>query len=85
MVQKQSSACGELRIFVIPNASKNKLRQQADCTLRALVSAKATGNRANKALLELVAKWAGVPNEAVSIVSGFRSQWKTVLITPEEE
>lgn len=73
-----------LRIFVVPNASKNKLAQQADGTLRALVSAKAVGNRANKALLVLVAKWAGVPEDTVSIVAGFRSRWKTVLIAPKE-
>jgi uncharacterized protein YggU (UPF0235/DUF167 family) len=84
MAQKQPPACGELRVFVIPNASKNKLTQQADGTWRALVSAKAAGNRANKALLALVAKWAGLPEDSVSIVAGFRSRWKTVLIAPKE-
>lgn len=73
------------RIFVVPGAAKNKIKQQSDGTLRATVSAEAAGNRANEALIRLVAKWAGVSEKLVSIVAGFRSRWKTVLIDSKED
>lgn len=76
--------CGGFRVFVVPGAARNRLKQQPDGSLRATVSAKASGNRANEALLELVAKWAGVPKESVSIIAGFHRRWKTIMITPQE-
>jgi len=70
----------EYAAFVVPGASKSKVSQQPDGTLRILTSAPASGNRANKAVIELVAKWAGVFPESVSIVSGFRGRRKRIRV-----
>jgi uncharacterized protein YggU (UPF0235/DUF167 family) len=51
-----------------------------DGTLRAWVTEPALENRANEALVELIADAAGVPKSAVLVVRGHKSRTKTLRV-----
>lgn len=70
----------EYKAVVSPGSSKNRVKKMPDGTLRISVSAKASGNCANRAVADLVAKWAGVPRSSVSIASGRKSRRKKIRI-----
>jgi len=70
----------EIKIFVTPDAPRNRVVQLKDGSLKVSVSVPATKGQANKAVIVLLAKWADVTAEAVSIVKGHRSRRKTIQI-----
>ncbi len=58
-------------------AGYNEWRKQIGCR----VSAPATGGKANRAVIELIAETLGQPVASVSILSGTTSSHKRILVT----
>lgn len=67
-----------LAVRVQPNASRNEVVGFQGDLLRVRVTAAAKEGRANKALVELLSDWLGVPRGAVNIARGYTSRDKTV-------
>jgi uncharacterized protein (TIGR00251 family) len=70
----------ELDVRVIPRASRDELAGMRDGRLLVRVTAPPLDGRANAAVCALLAKAAGVPKGAVSVVRGERSRDKRVRI-----
>jgi len=70
----------ELDVRVIPRASRDGLAGMRDGRLLLRVSAPPVDGRANAAVCALLAKAAGVPKGAVSVVRGESSRDKRVRI-----
>ncbi len=69
-----------LSVRVQPGASKNEvIGFQAD-VLRVRVTAPPQEGRANKALVELLSDWLGVPKRSVTIIRGETSRDKVVEV-----
>ena len=69
-----------IEVRVIPRASKPGIAGTRDGALLVRLSAPPVEGAANEELIELVARAAGVPRRAVSIVSGDRGRNKRVAI-----
>ena len=69
-----------INIRVMPNAGRNEVSEEKDGSLRVRVTAPAERGRANKAAVELLAKFLGVKKSAVKIVKGEKSRDKTVEV-----
>ena len=67
-----------LAVRVHPNASRNEVVGFQGDLLRVRVTATAREGRANKALVELLSDWLGVPRSAVNIARGYTSKDKKV-------
>lgn len=70
----------ELDVRVIPRAARDELAGTRDGRLLVRVTAPPLDGRANTAVCALIAKRAGVPKGAVSVVRGDRSRDKRVRI-----
>ena len=70
----------ELDVRVIPRASRDGLAGMRDGRLLVRVSAPPLDGRANAAVCALLAKAAGVPKSAVSVVRGETSRDKRLRI-----
>ena len=68
-----------IEVHVQPKASRNRIVTR-DGTVKVYVTAAPEKNRANKAVVELVALRLGVPKSAVSIISGPRSRTKLLAV-----
>ena len=73
-----------LRVRVIPRARVNKVEELGADSLKAHLTAPAQDNKANKALIELLADYYGVKKKQVSIVRGEKSRDKIVEIRKEK-
>jgi uncharacterized protein len=74
-----------LFVRVTPGAGHNKIggikaRDDGTCLLGILVTAPPDKNKANRAVVALVAKWLGVAKSTVSIKAGHTAREKTVMI-----
>lgn len=69
-----------LEIKAKPNARQSRLEQQEDGSWRAEIKASPVDGKANKALIELVARHFGLKKSQVSIKSGAGSRLKRVQI-----
>lgn len=67
-------------VFVSTKASRSRVVQQDDGSLKVFVSSPAVDGKANKEAIKLVAKWFGVSKSNVSIRSGLRSRRKVFII-----
>ncbi len=72
-----------LNVRVIPNAKANKIEESGPDSLKARLTAPAQDNKANKALIELLADYYGTKKKQVSIVRGEKSRDKVVEIGKE--
>ncbi len=68
-----------VRLRIIPNSSKNDIMFENDI-LKIKISAQPIENKANKALIELLAKTLKIPKSNIEIVKGATSKEKTLLI-----
>ncbi len=68
-----------INIRVIPNAKENKVIP-ADNGLKVRVTAPAFGGKANKAVIEVLAKHLGVRKSDIRITRGEKSREKTIEI-----
>ena len=69
-----------LRLRVIPKASSNRIIQLSAGSFKVYVTAPAEDNKANKAVIELLAKYFKVRKSQISIIRGKRSHDKAVEI-----
>ena len=75
-----------LAVRVTPKSSLNQvtgLHAEADgaVSLAVKVTAPPDKGKANKAVVALLAKWAGLPKSALSIAAGETDRHKTILVT----
>jgi uncharacterized protein (TIGR00251 family) len=69
-----------LHVYVQPRASKNRVTGMHGSAIKICVTAPPVANKANEAVIHLVADILGVPKSSVSIKSGRQSRTKKVLI-----
>jgi uncharacterized protein (TIGR00251 family) len=74
----------EVRLRVVPRSSRNRIAGTIGDDLKVQVSAPPVEGAANEAVLELLAKVAGLPRRAASLVSGAASRTKTVRLETED-
>lgn len=67
-----------LNLKIIPNASKNEIAISDDI-VKVKITAQPVDGKANKALVEFLAKELKVPKTSISIVKGMSSKEKTLL------
>lgn len=67
-----------LNLKIIPNASKNEIAISDDI-VKVKIIAQPIDGKANKALVEFLAKELKVPKTSISIVKGISSKEKTLL------
>ena len=70
-----------IRVHVIPNSRKGSLEALYDGSYRIKVTEKATGGRANAAVIGAVASLFRVRKSGVSIVKGFTSRDKVMEVS----
>ena len=70
-----------LKIKVIPSAKQSKIIEEGD-SIRAYVTVPAKEGKANKALIELLAKHFGIKKSNIEIVKGEKARDKTIEIGP---
>lgn len=68
-----------VRIKIVPNASKNEILFTED-EVKVRVTAQPIENKANKALVEILAKKLKVPKTSIKLVKGETCKEKTILI-----
>ncbi|MDN5358883.1 MAG: uncharacterized protein PWP76_726 [Candidatus Diapherotrites archaeon] len=71
----------QLLVRVVPNAKRAKV-EETENGLKIWVDAPAVEGKANKRLIEILAKHFGVKKNAIRIVRGGKSREKVVAITP---
>ncbi len=69
----------EIRVRAVPNAKKPKVAWEGD-VLKVWVDAPARDGKANKRLVEIIAKAAGVKKSEIRIVRGERSRDKVIEV-----
>ena len=77
----------EIKVRVLPRSSRTQIIGIEDDTYKVKLTAPPVEGKANKALIELLARRLGIGKGRVGIVSGSRSRLKTVRIhglSPEE-
>lgn len=75
----------ELLVWVQPGARKNEVSGVHQGRIKLRLNAPAVDNKANKALLEYVAKLLGVRPSRLELVSGQTSRQKKIRIVSAEE
>jgi hypothetical protein len=72
-----------LDVYVIPGASQavfpigyNRWRHRIDMS----VDSQAKDNRANRAVLQILGNFFGIPSQDISIVAGLKNREKTILL-----
>ncbi len=71
----------ELKIKVVPNASKTQVVGMLGDALKIKLQAVPEDGKANKALLEFLAEKLGLPKKSVELVTGETAREKRVRIT----
>ena len=69
-----------IRLKIVPNSSRNELIIEDDF-LKLKVTAQPIDNKANKALVEFLAKQFKIPKSYIEIIKGNTSKEKTILIS----
>ena len=75
----------DLRIRLQPKASRDEIVGPHGDSIRIRVTAPPVDGRANRALCRLIAKHAGVPPSAVSVIKGETSRDKIVRVEGLDE
>ena len=70
----------ELSVRVVPRASRNEVSGEHDGALKIRLTAPPVEGKANKALIEFLAKTLGVPRGQVSLVAGDTSRAKRIRV-----
>jgi len=73
-----------VRIKIVPNASKNEFAW-SDEIIKVRVTAQPVENKANKALIDFVAKKLKIAKSNISIIKGELNKEKTLLILGIDE
>jgi len=73
-----------LRIHVQPRSSRAGVFGLHDGKLRVRVTAAPAGGAANRAVIDVLARWLGVPKRVLALVRGGGSKEKTVEVQTED-
>lgn len=71
-----------IRVRVTPNAREASVTKVNESVFEVRVDEKAIQGQANKRLLEVMAKYLGVPKSKVSIVKGAKTRDKIIEVVP---
>jgi uncharacterized protein len=71
----------KIAVTVTPNAKKAEVIQLTNGEYRVAVQAPARDGKANQAVIDLVARYLGVPKSAVKIKHGLSSRHKLLEVT----
>ena len=74
-----------LRIKVKPNSKTDEIIREADGSLKVKIRAQPIEGKANKYLLEYLAKVLGLPKSSLSLLKGESNSFKTVEIDATEQ
>ena len=74
-----------LRIKVKPNSKTDEIIREADGSLKVKIRAQPIEGKANKYLLEYLAKVLGLPRSSLSLLKGESNSFKTVEIDAGED
>lgn len=73
-----------LNVKVIPNAKRNTI-EESENSLKVYLTAPPLEGKANKALIELLAKHFGIRKSNIRILSGERSREKKIEIAEKDD
>ena len=73
-----------IKLRIVPNSSKNDIVLE-DEFIKVKVTAQPIENKANKALIEYLAKTFRVPKTSIELVKGDASKEKTIFIKTTDE
>lgn len=76
----KNSVGAVIRVKVLPRSSKTEIAGKADGVYRIKLTAPPVDGKANKALINFLAKKTGLPKRKFQIVSGEHSRNKTIRI-----
>ena len=79
-VGKEDHCKTVIKVKVLPRSSMNRIICEEKGVFKVKLTAPPVEGKANKALIELIAKRLGLPKGGVEITSGERSRLKTVRI-----
>ncbi|MGD1055451.1 MAG: DUF167 domain-containing protein [Nitrososphaerales archaeon] len=71
-----------IRVHVTPNAREASVTRVDESVFEVRVDERAVHGRANKRLLEIMAKHLGVPKSRIFIVRGAKTRDKTIEVVP---
>lgn len=71
----------QVKIRVVPNASRNEVIEEEDGSLKVRVKAKAVEGKANQAVIEILAEYFGVRKPQVRILAGEKSRDKAICVS----
>jgi uncharacterized protein (TIGR00251 family) len=74
-----------LRIKVKPGSKTDEIVREADGSLKVKIRAQPIEGKANKYLVEYLAKVLGVPKSKITLLKGETNSFKTLEIDAEEE
>ena len=72
-----------LRVRATPRARSTVLKRRTDGSLAARIAAPPSDGRANRALIDLLAKTLDLPRRAISIERGTRAHHKRIAVTTD--
>jgi len=73
-----------VNVKVIPNAKKEGISEEEDGSLVVRIAEKPLFGRANKRLIEVLAKHFNVKKNQIRIIRGLKSRFKMVSVDKEE-
>ena len=73
-----------VKVKIVPNSSKNELIKE-DEFIKVKITAQPIENKANKALIEYLAKLLKMPKSSITIVKGESSKDKTLLFSTKDK
>lgn len=77
---RPGAGCLDVMVRVVPRASRNRLAGVVGDRLKVQVTSPPVEGEANQAVLDLIARSAGLPPRAASLVAGQSSRSKTVRL-----
>ena len=70
----------KIKVFVKPNAKKQKVEKVAETEYRVFVNAPPTEGKANEAVVKALASFFDIPKSAIQILTGLHSKIKMIEI-----
>jgi uncharacterized protein len=82
---RQIPAGWEIRVKVVPGASRSRIAGSLGDRLKIQVAAPPEDGKANKAVAEVLAAWLGLAKSEIALVSGASQPAKVFRIPPRED
>jgi hypothetical protein len=82
---RQIPAGWEIRVKVVPGASRSRIAGLLGDRLKIQVAAPPEDGKANKAVAEVLAAWLGLAKSEIELVSGASQPTKVFRVPPRED